>query len=180
MSDRVCVGVVLGAHGVRGAVRVKSFTERAADLAAFPSVEDETGRRRFAPSLLSEGQKGVLVMTLDGVSGRTAAEALKGLKLWVPRAALPALEEEEYYYSDLIGLRAERSDGTLLGRVKGVFDFGGGDVIEITGPDGGMMVSFTRATVPVVDIAGGRLVVDPPAETEARSDGEQDGVDDGE
>lgn len=164
MPDRVCVGVILGAHGLRGAVRIKSFTERPTDLAAFGPVEDEAGRRfRLRPV----GEvKGAVTAQLDGVVERNAAEALKGVKLFVARSALPPPEEEEFYYSDLIGLAVERIDGAPLGKVKAVFDFGGGDVIEVAGPDRTVMFSFTRTVVPVVDLAGRRLVVDPPVEVE--------------
>lgn len=171
MKDRVCVGVIVGAHGVRGALRVKSFTVQPADLAAYGPVEDESGKRQFPLTLLGESNKGVVLVKLDGVNDRNAADALKGVKLMVPRAALPETEEEEFYYSDLIGLKVELSDGALVGKVKAIFDFGGGDVIEIQGPNGAVMYPFTRAVVPVVDIAGGRLVIDPPEEIVARPDG---------
>lgn len=184
MTERVCVGVILGAHGLKGAVRIKSFTERAADVAAYGAVEDEAGRRRFRLRLVGEA-KGAVMAQIEGVGERDAAEALKGLKLYVARSTLPALEEEEFYYSDLVGLAAERTDGTAMGKVKGVYDFGGGDIIEIVGPGGAVMLPFTKAVVPVVDVAAGRLVVEPPIETEAGSgdmpeDVEEDGGNDGE
>lgn len=181
MSNLMCVGVVVGAHGVRGGVRIKSFTVVPTDLAAYGPVSDETGKLRYRLTLLGES-KGVVLAGLEGVSDRNAAEALKGMKLWVERSALPPPDEEEFYYSDLVGLRAELADGTELGRVKGVFDFGGGDVIEITGPEKDLMLPFTRAAVPLVDIAGGRLVVEPPEEVEGDrpEDAEKDGGVDGE
>jgi len=166
MPNLLCVGVIVGAHGVRGAVRIKSFTEQPTDLAAYVPVSDETGTRRHRITILGE-TKGMVTAKLEGVSDRNAAEALKGVKLWIDRAALPAPEEEEFYYSDLVGLKAELADGTEVGRVKGLFDFGGGDVIEIVGPNGALMLPFTRKAVPVVDVAAGRLVVEPPEEVEA-------------
>jgi 16S rRNA processing protein RimM len=166
MADRVCVGVIVGPHGVKGVVRIKSFTERAADVAAYGPVEDEAGDRRFALAIIGEA-KGVVTARVDGVIDRSAAERLKGSRLYVRRTALPALADDEFYYSDLVGLRAELADGTLLGRVSGVFDFGGGDVIEVAGAGGPWLFSFTRAVVPLVDIAGGRVLVAPPPETEA-------------
>lgn len=184
MSNLVCVGVIVGAHGVRGAVRIKSFTEVPADMAVYGPVSDETGKLRYRLTLLGES-KGVVLAELKGVSDRNAAEALKGMKLWVERSALPPPDEEEFYYSDLVGLRAELADGTEMGRVKGVFDFGGGDVVEIAGPQGSVMLPFTRAAVPLVDVAGGRLVVEPPEEIEgerrpgASMDAEKDGGVDG-
>jgi 16S rRNA processing protein RimM len=184
MSERVCVGVILGAHGLKGAVRIKSFTERAVDVAAYGPVEDEAGLRSYRLRPVGE-TKGAVTAQIEGVSDREAAEAMKGVKLYVARSKLPAPEAEEFYYSDLIGLAAALADGTPLGTVKGVFDFGGGDVIEITGPKGAIMLPFTKAVVPVVDIAGGRLTVEPPIEIEAgpeeeSANGEEDGGNDGE
>jgi len=179
MSNRVCVGVIVGAHGVRGTLRIKSHTVEPTDLASYGPVEDEAGKV-YRLTLVGEA-KGVVTAQLQGVEDRNAAEALRGVKLYVPRSALPPADEEEFYYSDLVGLRAEASDGGELGRVKGVFNFGGGDVIELVGPQGSRMISFTRATVPMVDIAGGRLVVELPEEIEARpDDAEEDGGNDGE
>lgn len=179
MSGRVCVGVILGAHGLKGAVRIKSFTERAADVAAYGVAEDEAGGRRFRLTPVGEA-KGVVTARIEGVSERDGAESLKGLRLYVARSSLPEPEEEEFYYSDLVGLKAELADGTVVGVVKAVFDFGGGDVIEISGPEGARMLPFTKAAVPVVDVAGGRLVVDPPIEIEAeRPDGPENEDEDG-
>jgi 16S rRNA processing protein RimM len=162
-TARVCVGVIAGVHGVRGLIKVKPFTEDPAAVVAYGPVTDEAGRRRFALELMSFA-KGQWLARIDGVADRNAAEALRGARLYVERAALPAPEEDEFYHADLIGLRAELPDGTLFGRVKTVFDFGAGDVVEIGRPDGsGVMVPFTRAAVPVVDLPGGRIVVDPPA-----------------
>lgn len=172
--SRLCVGIIVGAHGVRGELRIKSFTEDPADLASYGPVEDEAASRKFRLTLVGEA-KGVVIARLAGVSDRNAAEALKGVKLFIARSALPELEEEEFYYSDLVGLRAEGTNGDTLGTVKGVFNFGGGDVIELVAPDGShKMFAFTLATVPVVDVKGGRLVIDPPEETEARPDGEEE------
>lgn len=176
MSQRVCVGVVIGAHGIRGAVRIKSFTEDPAAIAAYGPVEDEAGQRRFRLTLLGT-IKGGVTARLDGVADRNTAEALKGVRLMVPRSALPEPEDEDaFYVRDLVGLTAEKPDGSLLGRVTAVFDFGAGDIVEIAGTDGSILVPFTRAAVPLVDIGAGRLVVDPPDETRAEVDeGEGDG-----
>jgi 16S rRNA processing protein RimM len=180
MSERVCVGVILGAHGLKGAVRIKSFTLRPADVAGYGAVEDEAGRRRFRLRLVGEA-KGAVMALIEGIGERDAAEALKGLKLYVARSTLPAPEEEEYYCSDLVGLSVAGADGRPMGRVSGVFDFGGGDIIEIAGPNGTLLVPFTKAAVPLVDIAGGRLVVEPPVEIDATEDDvREDGGNDGE
>jgi 16S rRNA processing protein RimM len=159
---RVCVGIVTGAHGVRGAVRIKSFTDVPEDIARYGPVESESGHRRFALELVGAA-KGVQIARLAGVADRDAAEALRGLRLYLPRAALPPTEQDEYYHADLIGLDAALSDGTTLGRVRAVHDFGAGDTLELDRPGAPpAMVPFTRAIVPVVDLDAGRIVVDPP------------------
>lgn len=161
-DKRVCVGVVTGAHGVRGAVRLKSFTAEPEDVAGYGPLEDERGERRFALRIVGSG-KGVLLATIAGIDDRDRAEALRGLRLYLPRSALPPAGEEEYYHADLIGLEAVLPDGAALGTVRAVHDFGAGDTLEIeraSGPP--VMVPFTRAVVPVVDLDAGRLVVDPP------------------
>jgi len=161
-AKRICVGIITGAHGVRGAVRVKSFTADPKDVARYGPLEDESGERRWSLALM-RSVKGVVVCRVEGIADRDNAEALRGLRLYLPRAALPPTAEEEYYHVDLIGLQARLADGTVLGQVRAVHDFGAGDTLEIvrrTGPPA--MVPFTRAIVPVVDLAAGRLVVDPP------------------
>ena len=162
-EPRVLMGVVTGAHGVRGLLRVKSFAGEPKDIAAYGPLEDEAGSRRF-PLEVVGAAKGVLIMRLAGVADRDAAERLKGQRLYLLRAALPEPETEEYYHADLIGLAVELAAGGPLGRVRAVHDFGAGDSLEIECADGRVvMVPFTRAIVPVVDIAQGRVVVDPPA-----------------
>lgn len=161
-AERVCVGIITGPQGVRGAVRVKSFTAAPEAVAAYGPVEDEAGTRRFELRVVGKA-KGVVVATLPGVADRDAAAALKGLRLYVARDALPPPEEDEFYHADLLGLAAELADGTVLGRVRAVHDFGAGDSLEIA-PEAGtpLLVPFTRAAVPVIDLAGGRIVVEPP------------------
>ena len=161
-EGRVCVGVITGAHGVRGLLRVKSFTAEPEAVAAYGPLEDERGERRFELELVG-AVKGVLLARLAGIADRDAAERLKGVRLYLRRDALPAPGEEEYYHADLLGLAVVLGDGTPFGRVKAVHDFGAGDSLEVERPQGGVvLVPFTRAVVPVVDIAGGRLVVAPP------------------
>lgn len=175
-EQRVCLGVIAGAHGVRGQVRVKSFTETPEDLVAYGALSDESGARSFAVTLAGRS-KGALLAKIDGVTDRDQAEALRGTKLFVARDALPALaDQDEFYQADLIGLAAEDREGRPLGRVRAVHNFGGGDMIELTGlerpqpgdaPPGSLLLPFTKAVVPLVDLTAGRLVVDPPQETEA-------------
>lgn len=176
MGPRVRVGVIAGVHGVRGAVRIKSFTEEPADIGFYSPVENEAGSVKFRLKVTGE-VKGLVIATLDGVADRDAAEALKGTELWVARERLPRLAEDEFLYSDLIGLVAEGVDGKRLGTVKAVADYGAGDVLDIRlEPKGDMMVPFTKDSVPEVDVPGGRLVVIPPVyapdEKEDRDGGE--------
>ena len=161
-EQRVLMGVITGAHGVRGLVRVKSFTAEPDGLAAYGPLEDERGERSFKLERVGAA-KGVLIMRLDGVADRDAAEALKGVRLYLPRAALPEPGEDEYYHADLLGLAVVLRDGEALGRVRAVHEYGAGDSLEVERPDGRVViVPFTTAIVPEVDIKGGRLVVDPP------------------
>jgi 16S rRNA processing protein RimM len=161
-AKRVCLGVVTGPHGVQGAVRIKSFTEAAEDVARYGPLADETGGRRFELRLIGAG-KGVVIARLAGVEDRNQAEALRGLRLYLQRSALPQTEADEYYHADLLGLEAVLGDGTSVGRVRAIHDFGAGDTLELTRPGAPpVMVPFTRAIVPIVEPAAGRLVLDPP------------------
>jgi len=159
---RVCVGAVAGAHGVRGAVKIKSFTANPEDVAGYGPLEDESGERRLSLRLIGNG-KGVLIGHLSGITDRNQAEALRGLRLYLPRSALPPTDEDEYYHADLIGLDAVLTDGTPVGAVRAIHDFGAGDTLEIARSEGPpVVVPFTRAVVPSVDLGAGRLVIDPP------------------
>ncbi len=167
----VCVGEIVGAQGVRGAVRIKTFTADPEGVAAYGPVFDDAGTRSFRLHV-TEVRPGLVIATLSGVADRDAAEALRGVRLNVPRSALPPADEEEFYQADLIGLSAVQADGSAFGTVKDVHNFGAGDILEIALAQGGTtMLAFTRDAVPIVDIAGGRIVVDPPSEVDA-ADGE--------
>jgi 16S rRNA processing protein RimM len=163
---RVLVGAIAAAHGVRGLVRVKSFTADPKSVASLGELSDERGLRHFRLTRQGQAKDGVIAR-IDGIDDRDAAEALKGTRLFVDREALPALaEEDEFYQTDLVGLRVEACDGKTLGRVKAVLNFGAGDLLEIEGEGVSLMLPFTRQVVPLVDLPGGRLVADPPAEVE--------------
>ena len=163
-SKWVCVAKVVAAHGLRGALKLRCFTERAADVAAYGPLYDERGERRFEIEVLGQTPGGILAAA-QGICDRTAAEALRGVLLYVPRSALPEPGPDEFYHSDLEGLRVECSDGTPLGTVRGLENFGAGDLLEVAGADGRVLtLPFDRRTVPVVDLDRGRLVVEPPAE----------------
>jgi 16S rRNA processing protein RimM len=159
---RVCLGVVTGPHGVQGAVRIKSFTQAPEDIARYGPLTDEAGNRCFELSLVG-AVRGVVLARLSGIEDRDQAEALRGLWLHLPRAALPQTEAEEYYHADLIGLEAVLGDGTRVGRVRAIHDFGAGDTLELARPGASpVMVPFTRAVVPSIELAAGRLVLNPP------------------
>ena len=129
MADsRVCVGVVAGAHGVRGLVRVKSFTDDPADIAAYGPLSDKPGRRRFTLEIVGSA-KGVLLARIGGVGDRDAAEALRGLEFYVDREALPQTDEDEFYHADLIGLPVFLENGEPYGTVRALHEFGAGDMI---------------------------------------------------
>jgi 16S rRNA processing protein RimM len=161
---RVCMGVGGAPHGVRGAVRIKSFTDVPEAIANYGVLEDERAERRFTLRVVGSAKgDGMVIAQLSGVADRDQAEAVKGIRLYAPRAVLPATAEDEFYHADLVGLAALLDDGTTLGTVIAVHDFGAGDMIEIA-PSAGqpVLVPFTRAAVPVVDIAGRKVVIDPP------------------
>ena len=162
-EDRVLLGEIVGVHGVQGQVRVRTHTGDPLDIVAYGPLTAEPGGRKLVLKDLREAKGGVVIAKVPGVADRNAAEALKGLRLYVPRSALPAPEEEEFYHADLEGLRAELAQGAVLGRVRRVVNYGGSDMLEIDREGGGsVLVPFTRAIVPLVDVLGGRVVVDPP------------------
>ena len=163
-AETVCLGRIVGAHGVRGIVRIKSHTANPDDLTAYGALSDEAGTRRLTVTVTGH-VKGLVLARVEGIDDRDAAEALRGTDLYVPRAALPPTEGEEYYHVDLLGLRAESEDGTALGRVSAVHDHGAGPIVEIQPPDGpSTLVPFTREHVPAIDIEAGRMVVAAPEE----------------
>jgi len=156
---RVMVGEIGRPHGVRGLVRLRAFTEDPAAIAAYSPLTDETGAKRFAITL-----KGGDLAAIEGVADRDAAQRLTGTRLYVDRDRLPATEEEEFYLTDLIGLAAVTEGGDALGTIRAVEDHGGGAFIIVEGAGREHLLPFTRAVVPVVDVAGGRVTVVPPGE----------------
>jgi 16S rRNA processing protein RimM len=161
------VAQIGAAHGVHGEVRLWSFTEDPMAITRYGPLESEDGARTFEIAAVRPA-KGHLVARLRGVDDRATAERLTNLKLFVPRERLPATEDDEFYHADLIGLAAVDRDGNQWGTVTAVHNFGAGDLIEIQPANGGMsmMLPFTQATVPAVDIKGGRVVVVPPEQKE--------------
>ncbi|MEO0655593.1 MAG: ribosome maturation factor RimM [Pseudomonadota bacterium] len=163
MTDRVCVGAIAGAFGVKGEVRLKSFCAVAEDIASYGALETEDGARAFDVSLTGVIKNG-LSARLSGVPTKEAADALKGVRLFVERARLPDTDEEEFYHADLVGLVVVDPGGRELGRVKAVLNHGASDILEVATPGSKQpaLLPFTRDAVPTVDIAAGRIVADPP------------------
>jgi 16S rRNA processing protein RimM len=158
-TDRVLLGVVAAPHGVRGLVRIKSFPEDPMKVAAYGPLSDETGKKEYRVEVLSAA-RGAVLARIEGVADRTAAEGLRGLRLYVPRSALPEAGATEWYEADLIGLAAVGRDGRDWGKVVAFHDFGAGSVMEVSG---GAMLPFTDEAVPEIDVEGGKVVIDPPA-----------------
>ena len=163
----VLLAAVVGAQGLKGELRVKTFTEHPEGLARYRGLHTEDGRR-FTVTEARAAKPGEAVLALAEVTDRTTAEALKGTELYVPRGALPAAGDDEFYHADLIGLRAEDVEDRVLGTVKAVHNYGAGDVIEIALPDGDtVLLAFTKETVPSIEIDKGRIVVAVPRDDEA-------------
>lgn len=168
-AARVLLGQITAAHGVRGHVVIRTYTEVPEDIASYGPLEDEPGERQFEIEAVRVTPKGVIAR-IRGVDDRNAAEALRRTRLFIERERLPSTEADEFYHSDLVGLKATKPDGTLMGEVIAVHNFGAGDILEIRLAKGGgtEMVPFTRAFVPNVDLGEGRLTVDLPQESEAK------------
>jgi 16S rRNA processing protein RimM len=162
----ICVARIGAAHGVRGAVKLWTFTQDPLAVKRYGQLMTEDGTRQFEVTHLREA-KGHLVATLKGIATREEAERLNGVELYVAREKLPATSEDEYYHADLIGLSAVNAAGEPLGRVIAIHNFGAGDIIEIAPPNGAtMLLPFTNAVVPTVDLEGGRVVIELPDEIE--------------
>jgi len=171
VTDRICVAQIGAPHGVRGEVRLRSFTEDPLAFVEYGPLESEDRKQRFKIEALRPA-KDHFVARLSGVAARNAAEKLTNVKLSVPRDVLPDIEEDEtFYHADLIGLDAFTQDGAKFGTVATIHNFGAGDIVEIRRESGDLvMLPFTEIVVPEVDIAKKRIVVAPPIETESEED----------
>jgi 16S rRNA processing protein RimM len=162
----ICVARIGAAHGVRGAVKLWTFTEDPFAVQEYGPLMTKDGARQFEVTHVREA-KDHLVATLKGIATREDAERLNGLELYVSRDKLPETDEDEYYHADLIGLAAVNAADEPLGRVVAIHNFGAGDIIEIAPAKGAtMLLPFTNAVVPTVDLAGGRVVIELPQEIE--------------
>jgi 16S rRNA processing protein RimM len=168
VAERIRVARIGAAHGIRGEVKLWSFTQEPAAVADYGPLETQDGARRFEIESL-RAAKDHFVARLAGVETRAAAEALRNLDLYVPRERLPAIAEPDtFYHADLVGLAAVTADDSVLGTVKALHNFGAGDIIEIVPAAGGetLMLPFTAEVVPKVDLAARKIVVVPPAASE--------------
>lgn len=165
MTDRVCVGAIAGAFGVQGEVRLKSFCTEPSDIATYGPLWSEDGTREFGVKL-TRPVNGGLGARLSGVATKEQADALKGVTLWADRDALPSLPDDEFYHADLIGLDVLDPGGVSLGKVRAIYDHGAGDILEVLGTKGILLIPFTREAVPTVDLTARRIIADPPESDE--------------
>jgi 16S rRNA processing protein RimM len=171
-QERILVGQFGAAHGVRGEVRLKSFTQDPAAIARYGKLFDASGARSYEIASLRLLKDDLFVVRVVGVATREQAEKLTNTTLYIARKNLPAAEEDEFYHADLIGLAARTEAGDAVGTIVDVLNFGGGDILEIAPHGGGetLLIPFTKAAAPTVDIANGFVVVVPPDEVEADED----------
>lgn len=167
MTDRICIGAISGAFGVTGEVRLKSFCTVPEDIASYGPLWSEDGSRQFRVTL-TRPVAGGLGARIAGVATKDEADALRGTSLFVDRSRLPSLPDDEFYHADLIGLDAVDTGGEVFGKVLAVHNHGAGDIIEISSirHKSALLLPFTKAIVPNVDLSAGRLIVDLPDETE--------------
>ena len=158
--ERICLGKITGVHGIRGEVKIKSFTDFDTDIAAYGNLENKDGSKSFSLKVIGHSKE-LLRCKIKGVDDRNSAEALIGTELYVNRNVLPELDDEEYYLTDLIGLKVfEKSSELEVGTVAGVYNFGAGDILEIKLMDNKLeMIPFTKEYVPEVKINDGYVIV---------------------
>jgi 16S rRNA processing protein RimM len=175
-QDRILVGRFGAPHGVKGEVRLQSFTGAPKAIAAYKPLLDASGARQFSIKALRHLKDNVFVVRIAGVDDRTSAESLTNVEIFVPREALPEAGNDEFYLADLIGLAAVSESGEAIGRIVDVHNFGGGDILEIAREEGGetLLMPFTKEVVPTIDVTAGRLIIAPPVEIEAELSPPQD------
>ncbi|MBS0565582.1 MAG: 16S rRNA processing protein RimM [Proteobacteria bacterium] len=166
-TDRVCVGAIAGAFGVKGEVRLKSFCAQPEAIVAYAPLWTEDGSRSFTLKLTRGAGTG-LTARLSGVATKEEADALRGVELFADRDKLPNLPDDEFYHTDLIGLEVLDTGGAVLGHVRAIHNHGAGDILEIFGPGRKttLLIPFTKKAVPTVDLTARRIIADPPEETE--------------
>ena len=166
-TDRICVGAIGGAFGVRGEVRLKSYCAQPEAIAAYAPLWTGDGKRSFTIRITRSINNG-FAARLSGIGTKEEADALRGVELFADRAMLPNLPDDEFYHADLIGLEVIDTGGAKLGTIRAVHNHGAGDILEIFAPGRktALLLPFTRAVVPTVDLTQGRIIADPPEETE--------------
>ncbi len=181
MGAPVLIAAVAGAFGVKGLVKLKTFTADPLAITAYGPLRTEDGSQQYQVTQAQKPKGDLAFVRLSGVTTRDGAQALKGLRLYIDRDALPEPDPDDFYLIDLIGLEAKDTRGISLGRIKAVHNHGAGDVLEVVAEGKtARLFAFTRAIVPVVDIANGVVVIDPPAEVEVGPEtGELPETDDG-
>jgi 16S rRNA processing protein RimM len=177
-QSRVLLGEIAGVHGIRGDVLVRSYTAEPDAIVSYGPLTDAAGTRRFVIAIVRVTDKGI-VGHVKGVDDRTAAEALRGTKLFVERALLPMAKGSEFYHADLIGLKAVAADGTPLGKIVSVQNFGAGDLLELEPATGAPtdLIPFQHQWVPAVDLDAGTVTINRPPESS--DDGDRENGDDG-
>ncbi|AFO89802.1 16S rRNA processing protein RimM [Phaeobacter inhibens] len=163
MTEQICVGAISGSYGVRGEVRLKSFCAMPEDIEDYSPLSTEDGSQTYTITLVRAIKNG-FTARIGGIETKEQADALKGVRLFAPRERLPNLPDDEYYHTDLMGLEVYDTGGTLLGSVKSVQNHGASDLLEIAIPAESktVLLPFTLAAVPTVDLASGRIIADPP------------------
>lgn len=164
MTDRVCVGAIAGSFGVQGEVRLKSFCSDPLAIADYGPLWTEDGSRSFDVRLTRSNVSGGVGVRLSGVVTKEQADALKGVQLYADRDRLPSLPDDEFYHADLIGLTVQDTGGAVVGTIRAIYNHGAGDILEIFAPGrkSALLLPFTLANVPTVDLAAGKVVADLP------------------
>lgn len=162
-TDRICVGAIAGSFGLQGEVRLKSFCSTPEAIATYGQLTTEDGSRSFTVKLTRPVANG-LGARITGITTKEQADALKGTSLYADRGKLPSLPDDEYYYTDLIGMEVRDTGGVVIGTLQAVHNHGAGDLLEIMGPGmkTALLLPFTREAVPTVDLAARRIVADLP------------------
>ena len=168
-SGLLLAGRFGGAQGVRGEIRIRSFTEDPMALARYKNVYDASGARSFKIKKARFLKEGLLAAQIDGIDDRTKAETLTNLEIYIRRENLPRPDDDEFYIADLIGLEVRLADGSKFGSLTRVDNFGAGDILDILNSDGTeIQILFNKANVPQIDVTAGYLVINLPAEIEVR------------
>lgn len=167
MTEMICIGAIAGAFGVAGEVRLKSFCSEPSDIVTYGPLFSEDGSREFRVTL-TRPVAGGLGARIAGVTSKEAADALRGTSLFVARDRLPSLPDDEFYHADLIGLDAYDTGGEMIGKVTAIHNHGAGDIVEISSirHKSALLLPFTAAIVPNVDLAAGRIVIDLPEDVD--------------